>query len=157
MERFPTEPDIMYDLAMVCEKLKQFDRMESLLRRVMELNPDDPNAYNALGYSLADRNLRLDEARTLLEKALALRPADPFITDSLAWLEYRSGKTEDAIKLLRQALAARTDAEIAAHLGEILWVTGQQDEARKIFKEALDREPHSDAIKSTLTRLRITL
>ena len=157
MERFPTEPDIMYDLAMVCEKLKQFDRMESLLRRVMELNPEDPNAYNALGYSLADRNLRLDEARTLLEKALALRPADPFITDSLAWLEYRTGKTEDAIKLLRQASAARADAEIAAHLGEILWVTGQQDEARKIFKDALEREPNSDAIKSTLSRLRISL
>lgn len=157
MERFPTEPDIMYDLAMACEKLKQFDRMESLLRRVMELNPEDPNAYNALGYSLADRNLRLNEARTLLEKALTLRPADPFITDSLAWLEYRTGKTEDAIKLLRQALAARPDAEIAAHLGEILWVTGQQEEARKIFKEALEREPNSDAIKSTLTRLRINL
>ena len=80
----------MYDLAMISEKLKHFERMETLLRKVMELNPEDPNAYNALGYSLAERNIRLPEARVLLEKALSLRPADPFITDSLAWLEYRS-------------------------------------------------------------------
>lgn len=157
LERFPNEPDLMYDLAMICEKLKQYERMESLLRKVMELNPDDPNAYNALGYSLADRNIRLDESRPLLEKALALRPADPFITDSLAWLEYRTGKTEDAIKLLQQALAARPDAEIAAHLGEILWASGKQDEARKIFKEALSREPGNEVIKAVLSRLHISL
>ena len=157
LERFPNEPDLMYDLAMICEKLKQFDRMESLLRKVMALNPDDPNAYNALGYSLADRNIRLDESRPLLEKALALRPADPFITDSLAWLEYRTGKTEDAIKLLQQALAARPDAEIAAHLGEILWASGQQDEARKVFKEALTRDPGNEVIKAVLARLHVSL
>lgn len=157
LERFPNEPDLMYDLAMICEKLKQYERMESLLRKVMELNPDDPNAYNALGYSLADRNIRLEESRPLLEKALALRPADPFITDSLAWLAYRTGKTEDAIKLLQQALTAKPDAEIAAHLGEILWTTGQQDEARKIFKDALTREPGNEVIKAVLARLRVSL
>ncbi|MGE5450883.1 MAG: tetratricopeptide repeat protein [Acidobacteriota bacterium] len=157
LDRFPNEPDLMYDLAMICEKLKQFDKMESLLRKVMDLNPDDPNAYNALGYSLADRNIRLDESRPLLEKALALRPADPFITDSLAWLEYRLGKPADAIQLLQQALAARPDAEIAAHLGEILWTTGQQEEARKVLKEALKRDPGNEIIKSVVSRLRISL
>lgn len=156
IERFPDEPDLMYDLAMICERLKQFERMESLLQRVMELNPDDPNAFNALGYSLADRNIRLDEARTLLEKALALRPADPFITDSLAWLEYRQGNVEQATKLLQQALAAKQDGEIAAHLIEVLWQTGQQDEARKVLKQALASEPGSEPVKNIVQKLKIT-
>lgn len=157
LERFPEESDLMYDLAMISEKLKHFERMETLLRKVMELNPEDPNAYNALGYSLAERNIRLPEARVLLEKALSLRPADPFITDSLAWLEYRSGRTDDAIKLLRQALAAKPDPEIAAHLGEALWTSGQQEEARKVLKEALNKDPGNDLLKSVVHRLRIGL
>lgn len=157
LERFPEESDLMYDLAMISEKLKQYDRMETMLRKVMELNPEDPNAYNALGYSLAERNIRLPEARVLLEKALALRPADPFITDSLAWLEFRSGRVEDAIKLLRQALAAKADPEIAAHLGEALWTSGQQEEARKVLKEALGRDPGNELLKSVIHRLHIGL
>lgn len=157
IERFPDEPDLMYDLAMICERLKQFERMESLLQRVMELNPDDPNAFNALGYSLADRSIRLDEARTLLEKALSLRPADPFITDSLAWLEYRQGNKELAIKLLQQALTSKQDGEIAAHLIEVLWVTGQQDEARKVLKNALAEEPGSEPVKNVIQKLKISL
>ncbi|MDE2433494.1 MAG: tetratricopeptide repeat protein [Burkholderiales bacterium] len=157
LDRFPNDSDLMYDLAMICEKLKQYDRMEALLRKVMTLNVDDPNAYNALGYSLADRNIRLDEARKLLEKALALRPADPFITDSLAWLEYREGHPEEAIKLLKQALSAKPDGEIAAHLIEILWTSGQQDEARRVLKDAIVRDPNNEAIKATVERLHISM
>lgn len=156
IERFPDEPDLMYDLAMICERLKQFERMESLLQRVMELNPDDPNAFNALGYSLADRNIRLDEARTLLEKALSLRPADPFITDSLAWLEYRQGNVDLAIKLLQQALATKHDGEIAAHLIEVLWNSGKQEEARKVLRQSQTNEPGSEPVKQVIQKLKIS-
>ncbi|HET8868983.1 MAG TPA: tetratricopeptide repeat protein [Aquabacterium sp.] len=156
LDRFPNEPDLIYDLAMACEKLKQYDRMETLLRKVIELNPEDPNAYNALGYSLADRNVRLNEARQLLEKALTLRPADPFITDSLAWLEYREGRADEAVKLLQQALSAKPDGEIAAHLIEILWTQGKQDEARKVLKDALNRDPNNEAVNAMVRRLHIT-
>jgi tetratricopeptide (TPR) repeat protein len=154
-ERFPDDGDLLYDQAMVADSLKRYDESERLLRRVMALAPEQPNAYNALGYSLADRGVRLEEARTLIQKALALRPNDPFITDSLGWLEYRAGKPEEAIKWLRQAYVSRPDSEIAAHLGEVLWSTGQKDEATRIWREAQTRDPANDTLKSTLKRLRV--
>ena len=95
--------------------------MERLLRRVIELKPDHPHAHNALGYSLADRSLRLPEAKTLIQQGAELAPGDPFITDSLGWVEYRMGNRDEALRWLRQAYAARPDTEIAAHLGEVLW------------------------------------
>jgi tetratricopeptide (TPR) repeat protein len=112
------------------------DEMERLLRRVIELKPNHHHAYNALGYSLAERKLRLPEARTLIQKALELSPGEPFITDSLGWVEYRMGNREEAIRILRTAYQARPDPEIAAHLGEVLWTAGQTEEARKIWREA---------------------
>ncbi len=155
--RFTDDSDLLYDQAMMAEKLNKLEDMERLLRKVIELTPDSANAYNALGYSLADRGLRLVEARELLTKALTLRPGDPFITDSMGWLEYRTGRTNEAVELLREAYQARPDAEIAAHLGEVLWSQGKQAEARQLWQEALGRDADNDALKDTLARFKVSL
>jgi tetratricopeptide (TPR) repeat protein len=156
-KRFPDDVDLIYEQSMMYEKLNKLADMERLLRRVIELKPDHQQAYNALGYSLADRNLRLPEARTLIKKALELSPGEPSITDSLGWVEYRLGHREEAVRLLRDAYKAQPDAEIAAHLGEVLWVSGQTDEARTIWREARRRDAGNDVLRETLTRLRVTL
>lgn len=155
--RFPDDPDLLYEQAMLGERLHRFDDMEKLLRKAMTLAPDNPHNYNALGYSLADRNIRLDEARELITKALSIKPGDPFITDSMGWLEFRSGHLDEALKLLRAAYAARPDPEIAAHLGEVLWSQGQQDEARTVWRQARERDSANEALKDTLKRLRVRL
>jgi Flp pilus assembly protein TadD len=131
--------------------------MERLLRRVIELKPDHQHAYNALGYSLAERNVRLPEARTLIRKALELSPGEPSITDSLGWVEYRLGNRGEALRLLRDAYRAQPDAEIAAHLGEVLWVSVRTDEARSIWREGHKRDAGNDVLRETLTRLRVSL
>ena len=156
-ERFPTDTDVMYEQSMVAEKLNRMDEMERLLRRVIELKPDHHHAHNALGYSLADRNVRLVEAKQLIERALQLAPGDPFITDSLGWVEYRLGNRAEAIRLLRQAYQSRPDAEIGAHLGEVLWVDGQTEEARRIWREAQGKDAANDVLRETLARLRADL
>lgn len=153
-QRFQDDSDILYEQAMMAEKLDRPDEMERLLRRVIELKPENPHAHNALGYSLADRKLRLPEARELVQRALTLAPGDPFITDSLGWIEYRMGNLPEATRLLRQAYAARPDPEIGAHLGEVLWTAGQQEEARRVWREARGRDAHNDVLLETLTRLR---
>jgi tetratricopeptide (TPR) repeat protein len=153
-DRWPEDTDLMYELSMVAEKLDRLDTMEKLLRRVIALRPDSQHAYNALGYSLADRGLRLPEARTLIAKALELAPGDPFITDSLGWVEFRLGNLAEAQRLLRQAYAARPDTEIAAHLGEVLWASGQKDEARHIWREGRARDPDNEVLRDTLARLK---
>jgi len=156
-ERFPDDADLLYEQAMMAEKLNRLDELERLLKRVIELKPDSAQAYNALGYSLADRRVRLPEARQLIQKALELTPGDPFITDSLGWVEYRLGNREEALRLLRQAYAARPDPEIAAHLGEVLWAFGQQDEAKKVWIEAKGRDAANDVLRETLSRLKVGL
>ncbi|PKO63093.1 MAG: hypothetical protein CVU24_00925 [Betaproteobacteria bacterium HGW-Betaproteobacteria-18] len=153
----PSDTDVMYDLAMLAEKMGDLAEMERLLRQLIAAKPDEPQAYNALGYSLADRGLRLPEARQLIEKALALAPGDPFILDSLAWVAFRMGQTEEALRLLRSAYSQKPDAEIAAHLGEVLWGTAQPDEARKIWREGLEVNPDNETLKDTLQRLRVEL
>jgi tetratricopeptide (TPR) repeat protein len=155
--RFPNDIDLMYEHSMLAEKLGRMDEMERLLRKVIELKPDHHHAHNALGYSLAERNLRLPEAKALIEKALALAPGDPFITDSLGWVEYRLGNTAEALRLLRAAYAARPDTEIGAHLGEVLWVAGQTEEARRIWREARGKDASNDVLRETLARLRANL
>lgn len=155
--RNPDDLDLVYDLAMVAEKLNDLTEMERLLRRLMTAKPEDPHAYNALGYSLADRNIRLPEARQLISKALELAPGDPFITDSLAWAEFRSGNSAEAVKLLQGAFKEKPDAEIAAHLGEILWATNRQQEAIQVFKEGLKLNPDNETLRETLKRLRVPL
>ena len=154
---YPDDTDLLYEQAMAEEKLNRVDEMERLLRRVIALKPDHHHAYNALGYSLAERKIRLPEARTLIQKALELSPGEPFITDSLGWVEYRLGNREEAIRILRLAYQSRPDPEIAAHLGEALWSAGQTDEARKVWREGRARDSSNDVLRETLARLRVDL
>ncbi len=156
-KKFPDDVDLIYEQSMMAEKLNRLADMERLLRRVIELKPDHQHAYNALGYSLAERNVRLPEARTLIQKALALSPGEPSITDSLGWVEYRLGNRDEAVRLLREAYRGQPDAEIAAHLGEVLWVTGQTAEARKVWREGRQRDAANDVLRETLARLRVDL
>jgi tetratricopeptide (TPR) repeat protein len=155
--RFPDDVELLYEQAMIAEKLDRLGDMERLLRRVIELRPEHPHAHNALGYSLADRNLRLPEARQLIVRALELQPGDPFITDSLGWVEFRLGNREEALRLLRQAYNARPDTEIGAHLGEVLWSLDQRDEARRIWGEAKRRDSANEVLRGTLERLGVDL
>jgi tetratricopeptide (TPR) repeat protein len=155
--RFPDDTDLVYEQAMVEEKLDHLPEMERLLRQVIAQKPDHPHAHNALGYSLADRGVRLPEARALIQRALELSPGDPFITDSLGWVEFRLGNHDEAARLLRQAYAARPDTEIAAHLGEVLWAMGQRDEARKIWQDARGRDATNEVLRETLARLKVGL
>jgi tetratricopeptide (TPR) repeat protein len=155
--RYTDDVDLLYEQAMMEEKLDRLDEMERLLRRVIEIKPDHPHAYNALGYSFAERGVRLAEARTLIQKALELSPGEPFITDSLGWVEYRMGNREEAVRLLRDAYRSRPDPEIAAHLGEVLWATGQPEEARRIWREGRAKDSTNDVLKETLARLRVDL
>ena len=156
-KQFADDVDLLYEQAMMAEKTNSLDQMERLLRRVIELKPDHHHAYNALGYSLAERNVRLPEARELIRKALDLSPGEPFITDSLGWVEYRLGNAEEALRLLRGAYQSRPDPEIAAHLGEVLWSTGQVEEARRVWREGRLRDSANDVLKETLARLRVEL
>jgi len=151
----PSDSDLVYDQAMVAEKLNRLDEMERLLRRLIELKPENQNAYNALGYSFADRKIRLDEARTLIQKAVQLAPEDPFIADSLGWVEFRLGNTTEAIRILEAAYKTRPDPEIGAHYGEVLWATGQKDRAVTIWKEALLSDSENETLQETLKRLRV--
>jgi len=151
----PDDGDLVYDQAMVAEKLNRLDDMERLLRRLIELKPENQNAYNALGYSLADRKIRLEEARTLIQKAVQLAPEDPFIADSLGWVEFRLGNTAEAIRILEAAYKTRPDPEIGAHFGEVLWTSGQKDRAVTIWKEALLSDAENETLQETLKRLRV--
>ncbi len=155
--KFENDADLLYEQSMTAEKLNRMEEMERLLRRVIEIKPDHHHAYNALGYSLADRNMRLPEAKLLIQKALALSPGEPFITDSLGWVEYRLGNRDEALRLLRGAYKSRPDPEIAAHLGEVLWSMGQRDEARRIWREGRQRDNANDVLRETLGRLRVDL
>ncbi len=156
-KRFADDADLLYEQAMMAEKIDRTEEMERLLRKVIELKPDNAHAHNALGYSLADRRQRLPEARQLIRHALELAPGDPFITDSLGWVEFRMGNREEAATLLRRAYASRPDPEIAAHLGEVLWALGQRDEARQVWREARVRDGANDVLRETLARLRVDL
>jgi Flp pilus assembly protein TadD len=150
LAQFPADTDLQSEMAMLCEKLGRFEQMESLLRGLIKAKPNDPHAYNALGYSLADRKIRLDEARELILKAVQLAPRDPFIQDSLGWLEYRAGNLQEALRILEAAFKARPDAEIAAHLGEVHWHLGQKDKAGTIWREGLMLKADNDTLLETL-------
>ena len=145
--------DLLYEQAMLAEKLNRIDLMEKLLRQVIEKNPDYYNAYNALGFSLAERNVRLKEAKELIVKALSFAPDDPFITDSLGWVEFRLGNLAAALTHLQKAYKIRADAEIAAHLGEVLWQLQRKEEAQKVWQEGLQTAPDNDTLQETLRRL----
>jgi len=154
LKRFPDSADLLYDRAMVAEKLNKLDVLEGDLRRVIVLRPEDAQAYNALGYTLADRTDRLVEATTLLDKALTLAPEDPFILDSVGWAQFRSGNLTRAQEYLERAYAIRPDPEIAAHLGEVLWARGQREEAGNLWQTSLQTHPQNEVLLETLHRLK---
>lgn len=154
LQQFPGDAELSYELAISAEKLGRPDEMEAILRRLISAKPDYHAAYNALGYSLADRNQRLPEARELVKKALEFAPDDPFIIDSLAWVEFRSGNLDQSLALLQQAFASRPDAEIAAHLGEVLWTLNQREKAIATWNQGLQLNRDNDTLKATILRLR---
>ena len=151
------DTDLLYDQAMMAEKLGQLTEMERLLRQVIEIKPDAYNAYNALGYSFAERNMRLPEAKQLIKKALEFVPNDPFIRDSLGWVEFRLGNNADAAKIFADAFKTKPDAEIAAHYGEVLWAMGQRDKALGIWREGQLLNPQNETLVETLKRLKVRL
>ena len=152
LAKSPDQPDLLYDQALTAEKIDRFDVLESSLKRLIQLRPDHAHAYNALGYSFADRNIRLPEARKLIERALELSPDDFFIVDSMGWVLYRLGDLKGAAQQLRRAWGGRPDGEIGAHLGEVLWTMGERDEARRIWQEALKASPDNETLQKTLKR-----
>ena len=151
----PRDADLLYEQAMLAEKLNNLPEMERLLRQLIAARPDYHHAYNALGYSLADRGLRLPEARQLIQKALEFAPGDPFITDSLGWVEFRMGNLAEALRILEGAYKSRPDAEIAAHFGEVLWSAGQRERAQAIWREGMLLNPENETLQGTLKRLRV--
>jgi tetratricopeptide (TPR) repeat protein len=152
LEKMPNSPDLLYDHAMAAEKVNRIDVLESNLKLLIKLRPDHAHAYNALGYTFADRNERIDEAYAWIDQALKLAPDDPFIMDSMGWVLYRMGRSKEALSYLEKAFKLRPDAEIAAHLGEVLWVAGQRDAAMKVWTDSLKEHPKNEALLGTLKR-----
>jgi len=154
LQRQPEQPELLYDYALTAEKLEKFDLLESNLRKLIQVRPEHAHAYNALGYSFAERNTRLPEARKLIEQALSLAPEDYYIIDSMGWVQYREGDLKGAAATLRRAYSGRPDAEIGAHLGEVLWQMGQRDEARRVWDEALKTAPDNETLLKTIKKFR---
>jgi tetratricopeptide (TPR) repeat protein len=152
LDKLPNYPDLLYDYAMAAEKVNRVDVLESNLKKLIVIKPDHAHAYNALGYTLAERNERLKEAEEYIDKALKISPDDPFILDSKGWVLYRRGQTKEALVYLRRAFAERPDPEIAAHLGEVLWAQGQKDEAEKVWRQALQDNPDNEALRTAVKR-----
>lgn len=152
LDKMPDHPELLYETALLAEKLGQIEKMEAHFRRLLTLQPDNALALNALGYSLADHRLKLDEANALVVKALALQPEDPFIMDSLGWVLFRQGKLEDARQQLELAYRKKADPEIAAHLGEVLWALQQQQAAHALWQAALARHPENSLLRNTILR-----
>jgi len=149
----PESPELLYDRAMAAEKLDRLDVLEQDLRQLIRLKPDHAHAYNALGYTLADRTDRVAEALALLDQAIKLAPDDPFILDSMGWALFKAGRVNEALDYLKRAFALRPDPEIAAHLGEVLWVRGEREEARRIWQGSLREHPDNESLRETLGRL----
>src|SRR5438552_3373853 len=153
LEEHPESPDLIYDMALIAERMDKIDEAEARLTKLVELKPDDAQALNALGYTLVDRTARTTEGLALIEKAHKLSPGDPFILDSMGWALFRLGRLDEAESYLKRALAERPDAEIAAHLGEVLWAKGDRDNARAVWKAQLDANPDNVVLKETVKRL----
>lgn len=149
VNNMPNTPELVYDYALMAERIGKYDVMEKELRRVIEVKPDFAAAYNALGYSFADRNVKLDEALTLIKKALEFSPNDHYMLDSLGWVYYKKGDLNQAETYLKQAFDIHPDPEIAAHLGEVLWQKGQREQAKKIWGDALRADPENEVLLST--------
>jgi tetratricopeptide (TPR) repeat protein len=152
LQSHPDQPDLLYDSAMAAEKLDRIDLVETNLRKLIALKPDYAQAYNALGYTLADRTDRFKEAKQYIEKALTLSPDDPFILDSMGWVLYRMGNAKEGLDFLQRAFDKRPDPEIAAHIGEVLWARGQKQDAEKIWRDASKGSPDNELLQSTMKR-----
>jgi tetratricopeptide (TPR) repeat protein len=150
--RFPQDPDLVYEQASMAEKLERWDDMERLLKGLIQSHPNYQHAYNALGYSWADRNVRLPEAKALIERAVALAPQDGYILDSLGWVEFRLGNLDQALTHLQRAFGLKADAEIAAHWGEVLWVKGDRDGALAIWRKGSALNADNNTLRKTLQR-----
>lgn len=149
----PDNLELLYETALSAERQGKPEVLETHLKHLLDLKPDHAHALNALGYSLADRNIRLNEASALITRALFLTPEDPFIMDSLGWVLYRQGKLSEALSTLESAYQIRADPEIAAHIGEVLWALNRKDEARRILTEAAKKYPDSDILAGTIKKL----
>ncbi|NTV95596.1 MAG: tetratricopeptide repeat protein [Thiobacillus sp.] len=152
LAKTPDSGELLYDHAMIAERLDKLDVLEADLRRLIKLEPEHAHAYNALGYTLVDRTTRLEEGIALLEKALKLSPEDPFILDSMGWAQFKAKRPGEAVAYLKRAYERRADPEIAAHLGEALWAAGQREEAGKIWQVSLREYPDNDVLKETVSR-----
>ncbi len=152
LAKYPDNLELLYETALTAERQGKPEVMEKHLRRLLGLKPDHAHALNALGYSLAERNIRLAEAQDLITRALALAPNDPFIMDSMGWVQFRQGKLPEALKTLETAYGIRTDPEIAAHLGEVLWTMGRKDDAARLLKEAAKKYPDSDVLAGAVKK-----
>lgn len=152
LEKLPNHPQLLFEAAMAADKLGKPELFEQLLRKLLQVAPEHAQANNALGYSFLERNVRLEEGMQLVEKAYQLAPDDAAITDSVGWGYYRLGKLDKSLEFLRRAFATNPDPEIAAHLGEVLWVQGSKDEARKIWQDTLKTHPDSDSLRVLIKR-----
>ena len=148
----PEDPDYLYETALFAERLGRMEVLEKHLRKLIALRPDNAQAYNALGYSYADRNIRLPEARELIEKALKLTPDDAFILDSLGWVQYRQGDLAGALASLQRAYAKRDDPEVAAHLAEVLWALGRTQDAQRTLREAQEKYPANELLADAVKK-----
>jgi tetratricopeptide (TPR) repeat protein len=152
LDQHPDNPELLYEVALAAERANRIAEAERYLRRLIEVKPDSAQGYNALGYSLADRSLRLDEAQQLIDKALSLSPDDPFILDSKGWLLFRQGQAMAALEILKRAHALRPDPEIAAHIGEVLWALGRRDDALSVWRDAAKAHPANSVLAATIKR-----
>ncbi|MBW9256489.1 MAG: tetratricopeptide repeat protein [Candidatus Thiodiazotropha sp. (ex. Lucinisca nassula)] len=153
LERFSDNTDLLYARGLNAADLKRVDLLEQDLRRILDSHPQHADALNALGYTLADQTDRLQEARQYIVQALALKPESPAVLDSMGWVEYRLGNLPAALEHLEKAAEISNDAEIASHLGEVLWVMGEQERALEIWKAALEREPDNRFVRPAMLRL----
>jgi tetratricopeptide (TPR) repeat protein len=157
LEKSPNNGDLLYEHGMAAERVNKLDVMEKSVKKLIQLEPNRAEAYNALGYSLADRNIRLPEAFQLIEKALQLAPDSGAILDSMGWVLFRQNKLPEALEYLQKAYKLTPDAEVAVHIGEVLWKLGKTDEAKAMWRAAREKEPGSEVLKETLTRLNASL
>ena len=157
VKKAPDSLNLLYEFSLAAEKMGHYVEMELALKRILEIDSNHQQAYNALGYSLADRNIRLDEAHDLIAKAMALAPNDPYIVDSMGWVLFRQGRIKEAESMLRQAYALLPEVEVMAHLGEVLWLSGQQEEAKQFLMKARKKDPRNETLKETLKRLGVRL
>ncbi|MDD4887829.1 MAG: tetratricopeptide repeat protein [Thiomonas sp.] len=156
LKQAPNDVDLLYEASMMADKSGHIKEMLQMLRKAIALDPESQPAYNALGYTLAERGENLPEARKLVARALELSPGNPFVLDSMGWVEYKMGRLDQALDLLQQAYDARPDPEIGAHLGEVLWALGQRDKARVIWQKAIERAPHDAMVQAVLRKYGVT-